>query len=153
MKRLFGHDSPFWRFQLADRTQQPLLKLDLQLRLDLFRISTGSKASSHIKPILLRKLQEIARAINHWFGVEWKPERRSAFHPVAVKSGRRYADNGKWVPIENEGRSHHRLSFAVLFLPRSITHHRHRLCSRSIVGLRKHSPGVGPNAKHGEVVS
>jgi hypothetical protein len=42
---------------------------------------------------------------------------------------------------------------AELFLPRSITHHDCRLCSRAIVGLGKHAPGVGANADHAEVVS
>ena len=64
MQRLLRDEFPFAGLQLAHRPQQPLLQLQLQLRLDLLDIGARFNAAHDVQPIRSGKIQQAGGAVD-----------------------------------------------------------------------------------------
>jgi len=105
MQRLFRDHWLLARLQLGDRTCEPLLKLDLHVRFNLFGIGARCDASDNVKPVLLRKIQDAAGPVDERLSVDGDPDHRRILKAVPEKIGRRDSDDGERFAVHHEGRA------------------------------------------------
>src|SRR5579864_6246552 len=109
---------------------EPLVQLDLKLRLQGFWIRARANPPDQIEPSEPGILEARSCAGNQGLGRQWQPE---VGHTPAVdlrseKARRGDSDNREWVAVDLVGRSGHRRIGSVLSLPDAETHYGDRRC-------------------------
>src|SRR6185437_8157268 len=134
---------------------QPLVQLDLQLRLQDFRIRARTNPPDQIEPGEPWILEARSGPGNHRFGSQRQPE---VGHTRAVdlcsekaRCGDPY--NREWMAIDLVGCARNGWIGSILRLPDSETHYGYRGCAFLVIGIDEETPTPGRNAKGLEEIS